>query len=173
MTQPQDAIIPWYKQPWLWFLLIPLIAVFFYGVTFLYLSIVTNDGVVKEDYYRIARGYEVNSEKNQNAIAHQLSAHVRLDDVTGDVQVKMSGDFEAWPDTLTLDIVHPTHQNYDQTITLKALSGQPIYNGSLTGELKGKRFLFLFPADESWHLREEILPPYASKEVVIKPSAVQ
>jgi hypothetical protein len=173
MTDAQDAIKPWYKQPWLWFLLIPLIAVFIYGFVFLYLSIVTMDGVVKDDYYRIARGYEVNSEKNQNAIEHNLTAEVRMDDVTGDVQVVMKGDFEQWPATLTLDVVHPTHQQYDQAITLKALPGQAIYSGFLTSELKGKRFLFLFPEDQAWHLRQEIQPPYAGKEVLMTPTAVQ
>jgi len=169
MTEENEVIAPWYKQPWLWFILTPLIAVFIYGFSFLYLSIVTMDGVVKDDYYRIARGYEVKSEKNQRALDQNIEAQVKLDTITGDVMVSLSGNLNPAPASLTLDIVHPTHQKYDQAITLKAIGAQNLYTGSLTGKITGKRFLFLFPADESWHLHEEMQPPYDQKTVDMKP----
>ncbi len=164
------AVAPWYKQPWLWFILTPLIAVFIYGFTFLYLAITTMDGVVKDDYYRLARGYEINSEKNQNAIAQSITADVKLDSVTGDIMLKLNGSLEPVPDTLTLEIVHPTHQKYDQTILLKAVGAQQLYTGSLVGHLSGKRYLFLSPPDKSWSLHQEIQPPYEQYSVLMQPN---
>lgn len=171
MTEDEiQAAKPWYKQPWLLFILTPLFAVMIYGFTFLYLSIVTMDGIVKDDYYRIARGYEVNTEKNQNAINQHISANLNLDDVTGDIMLKLNGQLTNLPEYLTLDIVHPTHQKYDQIITLKAIGSQQLYTGNLANPLKGKRFLFLVPPDKSWHLRKEIHPPYEQRSFELKPT---
>ncbi len=170
MIDDTQTVAPWYKQPWLWFILTPLIAVFIYGFTFLYLSIVTMDGVVKDDYYRLARGYEINSEKNQVAIAHNISADVKIDTVTGDIMLKLEGSLDPIPESLTLDIVHPTHQKYDQTITLKSVGSKQLYIGSLAGHLSGKRFLFLSPPDQTWSLHQEMLPPYDQQSVLMKPN---
>ncbi len=171
MTEDEiQAAKPWYKQPWLWFILSPLIAVAIYGFTFLYLAITTMDGVVKDDYYRLARGYEVNTEKNHNAIDQKITAELNLDDVTGDIMIKLNGQLTSVPEFLTLDIVHPTHQKYDQTITLKAIGSRQLYSGSLANPLKGKRFLFLTPPDENWHLHKEILPPYEQRRFEMKPN---
>lgn len=166
----QAAVKPWYKQPWLWFILTPLIAVFIYGFTFLYLSIVTMDGVVKDDYYRKVRSYEVSSEKNVYAAQHQITAELHMDDVTGDVMLKLSGQLEQPPTFLTLDIVHPTHQQYDQTVTLKALGSQMIYSGSLSSKMLGKRYLYLAPEDNLWSLRAEVMPPYEQRTFMLQAS---
>ncbi|SIS62046.1 FixH family protein [Neptunomonas antarctica] len=165
-----QAAKPWYQQPWLWFILSPLIAVAIYGFTFLYLAITTMDGVVKDDYYRIARGYEVNTVKTQKAIEHHIAATLSLDNMTGDIMVKLKGEFSAIPEYLMLDIVHPTHQKYDQMITLKAVGSQQLYSGTLSSQLKGKRFIFIAPPNEDWHLNKEIQPPYDQISVELKPT---
>ncbi|WP_136679462.1 FixH family protein [Neptunomonas sp. XY-337] len=164
-----EAAKPWYKQPWLWFILTPLIAVFIYGTSFLYLSIVTMDGVVKEDYFRKVRSYEINDAPNQRALALQMRADLKLDSTTGDIQMQLKGNLDTLPKELTLDIVHPTHQQYDQSITLRALGSAGIYSGSLQNTLKGKRYLYLAPAAEDWSLRAEVLPPYEQKLVKMAP----
>lgn len=170
MTDDIQAAKPWYKQPWLWFILTPLIAVFIYGFTFLYLSIVTMDGVVKDDYYRNVRSYEVNSEKNLAAIEKNISATLNLDDVTGDLMLKLSGNFEELPPYLTLGIVHPTHQKYDQSITLKSVGSQGLFSGSLSSPISGKRYLYLTPPTETWSLRTEVHPPYEQRLIELMPS---
>lgn len=170
MEQEERDIAPWYKQPWLWFILTPLIAVFIYGFVFLYLSIVTMDGVVKEDYYRNARGYDLNSEKAQAAITKNIQAQLNLDSATGDISLQLSGELDTPPDHLTLDIVHPTHQKYDQAIHLKALGSHNLYSGSLASPIKGKRYLQLLPPDQGWSLRAEVFPPYEQRKIELKPA---
>ncbi len=171
MTEDEiQAAKPWYKQPWLLFILAPLFAVAIYGFSFLYLSIVTMDGVVKDDYYRIAKGYELKTKKNQSAIDQKITAELNLDDMTGDIMIKLNGQLTNTPEFLTLDIVHPTHQKYDQAITLKAIGSGQLYSGSLANPLKGKRYLFLTPPDDNWHLRKEILPPYQQRRIELKPN---
>ncbi|MGB0467703.1 MAG: FixH family protein [Pontibacterium sp.] len=157
MNNPTPAIAPWYKQPWLWFILTPLIAVFIYGFFFLYLSIVTHDGIVKDDYYKIARGYEVDESRANHTRDLDLKSSLRLDMLTGDLVLNLDGKLTERPEFLRLDIVHPTHKNYDQSITLKQQPGTFAYLGSLQGHMLGKRYLILTPEDQSWRLRTEIM----------------
>ncbi|GAA0683830.1 FixH family protein [Marinobacterium maritimum] len=151
---------PWFKQPWLWFILAPLIAVFIYSSFFMYIAVTTSDGVVKEDYYKVARGMNIDTSKADTARTLSLDADLRLDTVTGDINLRLSGNLESYPDTLHLNIIHPTHQKYDQLLILRGVDGKGLYAGSLEGHISGKRYLSLTADNGSWQLRQEILPPF-------------
>lgn len=155
-----EAIAPWYKQPWLWFILSPLIAVFIYGTAYLVLSIVTHDGIVKEDHYKIARGYHRDSSRLEEAQKLGLSADLTIDNLTGDLVIKLNGKIDKPYELLELEMVHPTHQQYDQNITLKSLAGSNIYRGNLPSPIKGKRYVTLSTSGAIWQIRTEIAPPY-------------
>ncbi len=161
----QTPQAPWYKQPWLWFILAPLIAVFIYGFTFLYLSIVTMDGLVKDDFYKVARNHVLDPSRVEAAQRMGIGANLMLDNLTGDLMLNFKTNQNTPPDTLSLSIIHPTHQKYDQSITLKRVPGSMAYTGSLQAELKGKRYLLLEPSSEEWRLRAEISPPYDQNTV--------
>lgn len=160
MNTHANTPAPWFKQPWLWFILAPLIAVFIYASIFIYVAITTSDGVVKEDYYKIARGMNIDTSKADMAQQLELMGALRLDTLTGDINLSLSGAIETYPTELHLNIIHPTHQKYDQILTLRSVDGKGLYVGSLEGMISGRRFLSLSPTDESWQLRQEILPPY-------------
>lgn len=164
MSHTNPAAGPWYKQPWLWFILTPLIAVFIYGFLFLYISIVTHDGVVKDDYYKVARGIEIDQSRVQHTQDLGLQAGIRLDMLTGDILLKLSGKLETMPEYLNLAIIHPTHKNYDQTITLRQQPGTAHYIGSLQGTVLGKRYLTVSPENNDWRLRTEVNVPKMSAE---------
>jgi len=161
---------PWYKQPWLWFILAPLIAVVIYGTFFLYLSIVTHDGIVKDDMYKVARGHFVDTSRSQAAREMGISGVLTLDNLTGDLMLHYSEGNAERPDYLNLSIIHPTHQQYDQNITLKHVPGSDAFTGSLKGALKGKRYLILEDATKAWSLRAELLPPYDQNSIELKPA---
>lgn len=158
-TQTHD-IGPWYKQTWLWFVLAPLIAVVIYGTSFLILSIVTADGIVRDDHYKNARGIEVDGTKRQTAIDQNINGELLVDAMTGDIRIELSST-AALPNSLSMDLVHPTHQNYDQKITLRRVSPEAgIYLGTLAQHIDGKRYLLLSDEANSWLIREELNPPY-------------
>jgi hypothetical protein len=154
---------PWFKQPWLWFILSPLIAVFIYASAFIYLAITTSDGVVKEDYYKVARGMNIDTSKADLARALGLDGDLRLDTLTGDINLRLSGNLDSYPKTLSLNIIHPTHQQYDQILILRGVDGKGLYAGSLEGQISGKRYLSLAADNGGWQLRQEILPPYTEQ----------
>lgn len=167
-TQEQYANDPWYKQPWLLIALIPLVATVIAGTTFLVVSIVSSDGIVKDDYYRMARGYYSDPTKKQLAYDNKLAASVFIDNVTGDLSVKLTGNITPLPKTLSLDFVSPTHQKYDINSTLRQVSSEPFYLGSLSAPLSGKHYLMLSPKDENWRLSTEVTPPYDQLTIELK-----
>lgn len=169
MTNSNNTPGPWYKQPWLWFILAPIIAVVIYGTFFLYLSIVTHDGIVKDDHYKKARGQFVDTTKADAATELGLSATLKLDNVTGDLALQFVSKAAETPPFLTLSIVHPTHQQYDQEITLKNVPDSGSYIGSLKASLKGKRYLILQDESTDWNLRSEIHPPYDQNQIQLQP----
>lgn len=165
-----NVVAPWYKQPWLWFILAPLIVVVFVGMTLLYLAITTADGLVTSDHSRVVRGYEVDSTKSRAAAEMGISANLQLDNLTGDLMLLLKSDQSERPNELILDIASPTHKKYDQTITLKKVPSSEAYTGSLKSALQGKRNIILEPVDGSWRLSTQSYPPYDQKTIELTPS---
>ena len=157
MNDTNTVIAPWYKQPWLWFILAPLIAVFIYGTTFLYLSIVTHDGIVKEDYFKKAKAIELDPTRIERTKELGLEGDMRFDFLTGGIRLNLVGDTSAMPDTLNLEIIHPAHRKYDRSVLLKKVTdGQ--YVASLSSPIVGIRYLSLAPIAENpeWALNARI-----------------
>lgn len=154
---------PWYRQPWLLFILAPLFAVFIYASIFMYIAVTTSDGIVKDDYYKVARGTNVDTSKTDAARNLELKGILNFDTVTGDINLSLNGQITRYPELLHLNIIHPTHQKFDQILILKSVNGNGLYSGSLKAGLIGKRYLSLSPIDESWQLRLEIVPPYGDQ----------
>lgn len=154
---------PWYKQTWLWFVLAPLIAVLVYTPFFIYLAVTTSDGIVKEDYYKVARGLNIDHSREQVAQRLGIQGRLLLDGETGDVQLRLDSD-EALPDELQLSLIHPTHQKYDQVLRMRTVDHQGLYSGNLQTQLQGKRYVIIEPLDQQWQLRLETTPPYQQNE---------
>lgn len=153
---------PWYRQTWLWFVLAPLIAVLIYAPIFIYLAVSTSDGIVKEDYYKVARGFNIDHSREEAAQARGIQGELLIDSLTGDIQLRLRAN-STLPEELQLSLIHPTHQKYDQVLRLRALDHQGLYSGSLQGPLQGKRYLILEPLDQQWQLRLEVEPPYEQR----------
>jgi len=157
-NQTQD-IGPWYHQKWLWFVLAPLIAVVIYASIFMYIAITTSDGIVKDDYYRVARGTNVDTSRIAVATERAIKGELLVDALTGDLRLSISSNQEL-PTELTLDLVHPSHQKYDQSIRLRSVNGAGVYLGSLQANLEGKRYLMLSDTSGEWLIKADLLPPY-------------
>ncbi|RRC97803.1 FixH family protein [Amphritea balenae] len=156
----QDSVAPWYKQPWLWFILAPLIATLLYSTVYITASIVTHDGVVLEEYTKKAKAFHENNELRENARSMGLFGDLRMDQLTGDIVVKLQGDGDVQlPAELELIIGHPTKASLDIMVQLRELQ-QGNYVGSVEKNLLGRKFLIIQPADKTWQLGLEVEPPY-------------
>ncbi len=102
------------------------------GFVTAWLAIVSNDGLVDDNYYKV--GLSVNQELKQRQLAAELNlkASLTLVDNGKDVELVLSGlPKEALPDSLQLRLVHPTRKGEDQTINL--VRNGSVFKGPLTG----------------------------------------
>lgn len=142
---------PWYREPWPWLLMIlPLTAVVAGLITAWY-AVVSNDGLVADDYYK--QGMAINQTLHRDAAAAAMNLgaalHTSADGHT--MQVTLSGNLSPLPDRLRLSVLHPTQAGRDHVITLHAASGHT-YRGTLPSLGNGRWRLLLESPQGDWRL---------------------
>ncbi len=169
MTDNNFEKIPGYKQPWLWFVLTPLIVVFFVGVFMLYVATVSNDGVVVDNYYKDGLGIKVRNQQDERANDLGLNAKLNLFD--NKITLVLNGDLENKPQQLSLQIVHPTQDDFDINLTLTRAGYQ--YHGAVNQEVVGRRIIQLSPvnSDFMWRLHGDFTFPL-NEPLSLKPKNI-
>ncbi len=150
---------PWYKQFWPWFLIsLPMTAVIASMIT-INLAITDKDGLVKDDYYK--EGLAVNADMAKKRYAEQLgiAATGIVKSEQGLVEIEFNdaafGNFTE----MTLEMIHPTRSNNDETIILSSTDGK-LFTGKLEKEpLPGHWWIRLGPANETWYIDGRMLYP--------------
>ncbi|WP_426113308.1 FixH family protein [Pseudomonas sp. DSP3-2-2] len=150
------ASSPWYKHIWPWI----IIAILACSVT-LTLSMVTiavnhPDNLVNDNYYEAGKG--INRSLNRELLAQtlKLRASVHLDELTGEAELRLSGDSQ--PQTVELNLISPTQPEKDRKIILtRSPSDAGRYIGQLSDKVEGRRFVELLGVQDgqTWRLFEE------------------
>jgi len=154
-----EASRPWYQQPWLWFILTPLIAVFIVGTSFAYLSVVTFDGMVKGDYAKSAKSFNIDASRLRQATVLGLQGELRVDDITGDLRLTLASTSPLPKQPLLLQVIHPTIEGLDQDLMLAPRPDGNFY-GTLSKNIDGKRYLHLMDQDNTWRMMIEANTPW-------------
>ncbi|PKH12978.1 hypothetical protein BI292_21775 [Pseudomonas sp. 43NM1] len=147
---------PWYKHLWPWI----IIAILACSVT-LTLSMVTiavnnPDNLVNDNYYEAGKGINRSLDRELLAQTLLLRASVHLDDVTGEVDLRLKGNSQ--PQTLELNLISPTQPEKDRKITLtRSATEQGRYIGQMSDQVEGRRFVELLGVedDKTWRMFEE------------------
>jgi uncharacterized protein len=150
------AASPWYKHLWPWI----IIAILACSVT-LTLSMVTiavnnPDNLVNDNYYEAAKGINRSLDRELLAQTLQLRAKVHLDELTGEVELHLTGNSN--PATLELNLISPTQPEKDRKINLALSASEPgRYIGQVTDKVEGRRFVELLgvEGDRTWRMFEE------------------
>ena len=150
------ASSPWYKHLWPWI----IIAILACSVT-LTLSMVTiavnnPDNLVSDNYYEAGKGINRSLDRELLAQSLKLRATVTLDGVTGEADLRLTG--ESQPETLVLNLISPTQPEKDRKIVLARNPAQPgRYVGQMSDKVEGRRFVELLGVENSqtWRLFEE------------------
>jgi hypothetical protein len=156
----EQAKKPWFKQPWLWFVLSVPIASVILSSIMVTVAVVGRDSLVSDNYYKDGMG--INQTIEQDKMADDLGLRPTLEVIDGAVIVELVGEkyhpkFQQQA-FLTLKILHPTVGDKDQVIKLlPTASGQ--FLGDLSSTLEGRRYVDLYAFDESWRIREEVFFP--------------
>ena len=135
----------WYRQFWPWFLIALPASAVVAGLFTLYLAIVSDDGLVADDYYK--RGLAINTDLGRYQRAKDLGLWAGLafdfhGEQPGSVVVRLqSNKVDQVPQlSMKMKLVHPTEPGRDQIIVLQA---QP--DGSYRGSVAT-------PENAYWHI---------------------
>lgn len=117
------SALPWYRQPWPWFLMaLPGIAVIAGAVT-LWLAVSTSDGLVVDDYYKQGLAIEQVMARSHRASELGLQAQLRIQ--ADAFEVYLTGrTAEGVPDRVRVTFSHPTRAGADQTMILEGKQGR-------------------------------------------------
>jgi hypothetical protein len=161
MHAPREDTQPWYRQFWPWFLIsLPLSTVIAAMFT-INLAIETNDGLVKDDYYK--EGLAIHMDAARVETARQLGLAGQLQLVGGgqQVQVRLNDAAIGNIDTLTLSLSHPTRPNHDQLVVLTA-QGDRLYAGDIQPLAPANWRIALVPPANDWRIGGRLAIPQTS-----------
>ena len=142
---------PWYKEPWPWILMAGPAIVIVAGVVTTWLAVVSNDGLVTDDYYK--QGLAINQRLQRDHYASDLG--LRADFMRSGQQVRlmlMSESTLGLPNELTLKLAHPTRSGQDQLVKMVS-EGQGFYSGSLGAGVSGRWHVLLEDPSGKWRLQ--------------------
>jgi hypothetical protein len=114
------------------------------------------DNLVNDNYYEAGKGINRSLDRELLAQTLKLRATVTLDDLTGEADLRLTGNSQ--PETLVLNLISPTQPEKDRKIILARNPAQPgRYVGQMSDRVEGRRFVELLGVENSqtWRLFEE------------------
>jgi len=171
---------PWFKQPWLWFVLsVPITSVILSSIM-VTVAVVGKDSLVSDNYYKDGMGINQTIQQDQFADQLNLRPIINIDNSTITLALKTEHlktenlrtdhlDNERFSNALkqpflTLKLLHPTVS--DKDLILKLLpTPSGLYIAELPMTLEGRRYLDLYAYDKSWRIREEVIFPIKQFEL--------
>ena len=158
MRPPREDTEPWYKQFWPWFLIALPLSVVIAAIVTINIAIESDDGLVSDDYYKEGLAIHKDADSAARARALGIAGTLGYDADTGAISLVLDKPLQDEPSALSLEVVHPTVPNQDQTIQLSRLDGARFAGRlELLGPANWK--LSLRPADRSWRVEGRLRQP--------------
>lgn len=158
------AVRPWYREPWPWILAAGPFIVVVAALYTAWLAVVSNDGLVTEDYYRKGLSANQTIARSEQAEKMGLIAGVRIAGDTLSVRLRASDDSFVMPPTMAVTITHPTRAGLDQSRVL-VRSGD-LYSGEVHLPAAGHWLVLLEDERRTWRLMGNVVLP-ANGETLI------
>lgn len=150
--QTLEKTLPWYRQFWFWFVFGPLLFIIFLCGVFVFVAFKNSDDVVVDNYYKVGRMINQTMAQDEKAAELGLVAKLKIDSLTGDVMLSLSGK-QAQPKQLLLFLDNPAKANKDQQILLTEVAvGE--YRGALNAAIEYAWYVALIPAAEASHRKD-------------------
>jgi hypothetical protein len=150
------ASSPWYKHLWPWIIIGILACSVTLTLSMVTIAVNNPDNLVNDNYYEAGKGINRSLDRELLAQTLKLRATVTLDDVTGEADLRLTGN--SRPETLVLNLISPTQPEKDRKIVLARNPAQPgRYVGQMSDKVEGRRFVELLGVENSqtWRLFEE------------------
>ncbi|MBI6895881.1 FixH family protein [Pseudomonas putida] len=148
------AASPWYKHLWPWIIIGILATSVCLSLTMVSIAVRNPDNLVNDNYYEAGKGINRSLDRELLAQTLNLKAGVHLDELTGEVEVRLTGNSD--PQTLELNLISPTQPDKDRKVPLTRTE-QGRYVGQLDDKVQGRRFVELLGSQDEhvWRLFEE------------------
>ncbi len=144
---------PWYKEPWPWILMAGPAIVIVAGFVTAWLAIVSNDGLVADDYYK--QGLALNQRLQRDHYASDLGLRADVMRSSQQVRLLVAAERDAeLPEALTLKLSHPTRAGQDQMVKMVS-EGQGFYGGKLSADISGRWYVSIEDPAGRWRLQGE------------------
>lgn len=145
---------PWYRHRWPWLLMIAPASAVIAGFFTWWLAATSNNSMVVDDYYR--EGRAINQQLARDDEAARLALSATVSNAPGDtlgivVQMRSGKARVAWPDTLSLRLVHATESALDGQLRL-AHQGNGRYAGAGALPASGRWIVHLEDEQQQWRL---------------------
>ncbi|MEE9101967.1 FixH family protein [Pseudomonas sp. QE6] len=152
----KTPVEPWYKHLWPWIIIGMLAISVFLSLMMVNIAVNNQDSLVSDNYYEAGKGINRSLDREHLAQQLKLQAKISFDELTGEVDLRLSG--ASHPDKLTLNLLSPTLEAQDKHLDLLPSPVEPgRYTGSLDAAVKGRRFVELLGQEngQAWRLFEE------------------
>lgn len=146
----QEKITRWYQEPLMLLVIgVPVVAII-WGFIMLNLALDAPDTLVSDSYYKDGVSYTENYEHDQ--AADRLQAEATMTFNNEEIILDLNGYFDTKPDTLQLQLIHPTLEARDVFVLLQRMPDGR-YMGVNEIELPSRRHIWLLSPDQAWRLR--------------------
>lgn len=155
IVREREDTEPWYKQFWPWFIFGLPASVVVASMFTIYLAIISNDGLVIDDYYKEGLAYNKKLERNQLASQLGLSGELLFNPDRQMIEFRLvehDQQLQQHFKQLTLKLIYATQADQDQNVLLFHQSGG-IYRGEYRPLSVGKWHIQLEPESQQWRLK--------------------
>lgn len=156
-----DTISPpiWYKQFWPWFLMFFPATAVVAGIATIILAVQSDDGLVKDDYYKAGLAINQTLKLKHKAQELNLEANVHWDKLTQAITLNLDGKIETYPPRLTMQLAHATRANHDKAVTLFLAPDKKSYTGRMKTVKEGNWIIILEPEEKTWRINGRVKLP--------------
>jgi len=159
-----EVVKPWYRQPWLWFLILfPAMSIGYCAVA-ITLALTTENSMVTDDYSKEGLGINQDIERDMRAASMGIEAEVSSDDRQVTVKLASSADTSDYP-YLVLQLFHPTLSDRDAVVQLQP-KGDGVFQGMAHSDISGRWYVDVRGPDNDWRLKGEVRFPAESAQSV-------
>ena len=146
------VVKPWYREPWPWILMAGPAIVVVAGIYTAWLAIVSNDGLVDDDYYKQGLAVSQRMARDNEANGLGLAAEMVVGGSGQELRLFLTARESAvLPEALVLRLVHPTKAGTDQAVKLKRDSAG-FYVGNLASPVRGRWHVSLEDEGRKWRI---------------------